>query len=99
MFSRSRTLGPAMGRCYTQIKGGSNPAGRSSGAGAPPSSSKVTGLSSNCVKPTSAPVGPGASASSGYKVPEYFSFNRFSFAEAEVEMAKYRCPQPSALKK
>ncbi|XP_023174452.1 uncharacterized protein LOC111601849 [Drosophila hydei] len=57
----------------------------------------VTGLSSACVKPTSTPVGPGASATSGYKVPEYFCFNRFSYAEAEVEMAKYRCPQPSAL--
>jgi len=63
-----------------------------------PSLPNVVGLSSNCVKPTTAPVGPGASATSGYKVPEYFSFNRFSYAEAEVEMAKYRCPQPSALK-
>ncbi|EDV99845.1 uncharacterized protein LOC6564888 [Drosophila grimshawi] len=61
--------------------------------------SNVTGLSSACVKPTSAPVGPGASASSAYKVPEYFSFNRFSFSEAEVELAQFRCPQPSALKK
>ncbi|KAH8386963.1 hypothetical protein KR093_003761 [Drosophila rubida] len=59
----------------------------------------VTGLTSACVKPTSTPVGPGASATSGYKVPEYFCFNRFSYAEAEVEMAKYRCPQPSALRK
>ncbi|BFG00611.1 uncharacterized protein DMAD_00559 [Drosophila madeirensis] len=99
MFSRSRSVGPVMCRCYTQIKGGSNPAGRSSGAGAPPPTTKVTGLSSNCVKPSSSPVGPGASASGGYKVPEYFSFNRFSFAEAEVEMAKFRCPQPSALTK
>ncbi|KAH8304754.1 hypothetical protein KR044_011217 [Drosophila immigrans] len=72
-------------------------------AAAPAASSaainNVTGLSSACVKPTSTPVGPGASATSGYKVPEYFSFNRFSYAEAEVEMAKYRCPQPSALRK
>ncbi|KAM7347568.1 NADH:ubiquinone oxidoreductase subunit V3 [Cochliomyia hominivorax] len=59
----------------------------------------VKGLSSNCVKPVSGPVGPGASSTGQYKVPEYFSFNRFSFAEAEIEMAKYRCPQPSALKK
>ncbi|KAH8416572.1 hypothetical protein KR222_009859 [Zaprionus bogoriensis] len=74
----------------------------SRGAAAAPSSppvNAVTGLSSACVKPTTGPVGPGASATSEYKVPEYFSFNRFSYTEAEVEMAKYRCPQPSALKK
>ncbi|EDW82072.1 uncharacterized protein Dwil_GK18845 [Drosophila willistoni] len=99
----SRALSPLIRRCYSQIQGGS--VGKkpkvSSGPGASESSSipSVTGLSSNCVKSATSPVGPGASATSGYKVPEYFSFNRFSYAEAEVEMAKYRCPQPSALKK
>nr|XP_036676988.1 uncharacterized protein LOC108021798 [Drosophila suzukii] len=107
MFSPTRALRPALNRCYSQIKGGpASGGGRASAPGSAsespaasgPSLPNVVGLSSNCVKPTTAPVGPGASATSGYKVPEYFSFNRFSYAEAEVEMAKYRCPQPSALK-
>ncbi|XP_043660228.1 uncharacterized protein LOC122624634 [Drosophila teissieri] len=102
MFSPSRALRPALSRCYSQIKGGpvsggGRPSAPGSSAGAP-SSPAVVGLTSNCVKPTTGPVGPGASATGGYKVPEYYSFNRFSYAEAEVEMAKYRCPQPSALK-
>lgn len=59
----------------------------------------VPGLSNKCVKAATGPVGPGAAANAEYKVPEYFCFDRFSYAEAEVEMAKYRCPQPSALKK
>lgn len=88
-------------RSYSQAQKGAG--GSTASRGAPASDSQsisnVTGLSSACVKPTSGPVGPGASATSGYKVPEYFSFNRFSYAEAEVEMAKYRCPQPSAIKK
>lgn len=80
-------------RCYAKTSG----ATKTSGASAP--TSNVKGLSSNCVKPVTEPVGPGASINGAYKVPEYFCFNRFSFAEAEIEMAKYRCPQPSALKK
>ncbi|KAH8356909.1 uncharacterized protein LOC110181837 [Drosophila serrata] len=107
MFSPSRALRPALSRCYTQIKGGPVSSGSSSsasrGASAPASGSgstpSVTGLTSNCVKPNSGPVGPGASVSGEYKVPEYYCFNRFSYAEAEVEMAKYRCPQPSAVRK
>lgn len=78
----------------------SKPAGKS---GATSDASKinadVAGLSSRCVKPTTEPVGPGASATGQYKVPEYFCFDRTTYYEAEVEMAKYRCPQPSALKK
>ncbi|XP_034113140.1 uncharacterized protein LOC132795049 [Drosophila nasuta] len=86
-------------RAYSAASGASKPTITSSAAPASAPVKNVTGLSSACVKPTSTPVGPGASASSGYKVPEYFCFNRFSYAEAEVEMAKYRCPQPSAVKK
>lgn len=54
------------------------------------------GLSERCVKSRSVPVGPGASAKGDYKVPEYFLYDKTSYAEAELEMAKYRCPQPSA---
>lgn len=59
----------------------------------------VPGLSQNIVLPRSQPLGPGAATDGAYKVPEYFCYNRTSYYEAEVEMAKYRLPQPSALKK
>jgi hypothetical protein len=40
-------------------------------------------------------VGPGASKGGQYKNPEYFCYNRMSYFEAEMEMSKYRLPQPS----
>lgn len=58
----------------------------------------VPGLSSYCIKQKAEPLGPGASATGPYKVPEYFCYDRYSYHGAEVEMAKYRCPQPSAVK-
>uniref|UniRef100_A0A1B6E9G1 Uncharacterized protein n=1 Tax=Clastoptera arizonana TaxID=38151 RepID=A0A1B6E9G1_9HEMI len=61
--------------------------------------SNVTGLSSNVLSVPTNEVGPGASKSGKYKNPEYFCYNTTSFFEAEIEMLKYRCPQPSALKK
>lgn len=57
--------------------------------------SDVPGLSDRVIKPSKGPVGPGASKGSQYKNPEYFSYDRLSYYEAEIEMAKYRCPQPS----
>lgn len=61
----------------------------------PQISSNVTGLSANVVANPSGPVGPGASKDSpDYKNPEYFCYNRMSYHEAEIEMLKYRCPQP-----
>lgn len=47
----------------------------------------------------SSELGPGASKGGKYKNPEYFAFHTFSYFEAEIEMAKYRCPQPSPFKK
>ena len=58
--------------------------------------SDVPGLSEKVIKPSTEPVGPGASKSSAYKNPEYFSYDRSSYYEAEIEMARYRCPQPSS---
>lgn len=40
-------------------------------------------------------VGPGASKDKEYKNPEYFCYHIDSFAEAEVELEKYRLPAPS----
>lgn len=58
----------------------------------------VQGLTSYVIKQRAEPLGPGASATGAYKVPEYFCYDRFSYHSAEVELAKYRCPQPSAVK-
>ncbi|CAH1159487.1 unnamed protein product [Phaedon cochleariae] len=55
----------------------------------------VQGLSEACVKVPSEPVGPGAAKNRGYKNPEYFCYDKNSYFEAEIEMLKYRCPQPS----
>nr|CAD7197269.1 unnamed protein product [Timema douglasi] len=41
-------------------------------------------------------VGPGAAKQGQYKNPEYFCYNPISYFEAEIEMAKYRIPQPSS---
>lgn len=70
-------------------------AGRVPPAGADPLSA-VKGLSQNCVATPSGPVGPGAKSDGTYKVPEYFSYNQMSYFEAEIEMEKYRCPQPDS---
>lgn len=61
----------------------------------------VPGLSSNVIQPAIEPVGPGVDPkkTGAYKVPEYFQYDNMSYFEAEIEMSRYRCPQPSALKK
>lgn len=58
----------------------------------------VPGLSEACVKVGSQPVGPGAAKNAVYKNPEYFCYDKTSYFEAEREMLKYRCPQPSKYK-
>lgn len=59
----------------------------------------VSGLTSRCVKEKSQPLGPGASTTGEYKVPEYYCYDKTSYYEAEIEMLHYRCPQPSAQRK
>lgn len=56
----------------------------------------VPGLSASVVQLTSDPVGPGAAKNKDYKNVEYFCYNNMSYFEAEIEMAKYRLPQPSS---
>ncbi|KAL0273658.1 UNVERIFIED_CONTAM: hypothetical protein PYX00_006283 [Menopon gallinae] len=63
-------------------------------ANAPPNLNPP-GLSQNVVSVPNAEVGPGASKNSVYKNPEYFCYTNMSFFEAEIEMKKYRMPQPS----
>lgn len=58
--------------------------------------SDVIGLSENVIRKRSGELGPGASPTGVYKVPEYYSFDKTSYYEAEVEMSKFRLPQPSA---
>uniref|UniRef100_A0A7R9F9R7 NADH dehydrogenase [ubiquinone] flavoprotein 3, mitochondrial n=1 Tax=Timema bartmani TaxID=61472 RepID=A0A7R9F9R7_9NEOP len=55
----------------------------------------VPGLSSAVVSIPNGEVGPGAAKQGQYKNPEYFCYNPISYFEAEIEMAKYRIPQPS----
>ncbi|XP_026481889.1 uncharacterized protein LOC113389054 [Ctenocephalides felis] len=57
----------------------------------------VTGLSSQIILKREGPIGPNDSKNE-YKVKEYFCYDRSSYFQAEIEMAKYRLPQPSALK-
>lgn len=57
---------------------------------------KVTGLSEKICSIPNEPVGPGATKTSDdYKNAEYFCYNNMSYVDAEIEMSKYRCPQPS----
>ncbi|XP_052889724.1 uncharacterized protein LOC128298034 [Anopheles moucheti] len=81
-------------------RGYSQPAssGGAKGPSAPaaPAVADVPGLSSRCVLKKDGPVGPGAERNGTYKVPEYFSYNQTSYFEAEIEMSKFRIPQPSA---
>lgn len=46
-----------------------------------------------------AAVGPGAAKDKAYKNPEYYCYHIDSFAEAEVEMEKFRLPAPSNKRK
>ncbi|CAG9830614.1 unnamed protein product [Diabrotica balteata] len=55
----------------------------------------VTGLSDEVLKISDEPVGPGAVKNGIYKNPEYFSYHKYSFYNAKLELAKYRLPQPS----
>lgn len=55
----------------------------------------VPGLTKAVVDVPNEPVGPGAAKNTDYKNPEYFCYDKSSYFEAEVEMLKYRCPQPS----
>ncbi|KAK9497999.1 hypothetical protein O3M35_003890 [Rhynocoris fuscipes] len=56
----------------------------------------VQGLSNKVFARPIKPVDPGAKKTGGYNVPEYFSFDKYSFYEAELELVKYRQPQPSS---
>lgn len=56
----------------------------------------VTGLSSQIILQRQGPLGP-QDAKNEYKVKEYFCYDKSSYFQAEIEMAKYRLPQPSAL--
>ncbi|XP_063625146.1 NADH dehydrogenase [ubiquinone] flavoprotein 3, mitochondrial [Cydia splendana] len=82
-------------------EGSSQGSAPSASASAGKVNANVPGLSQNCIAPASQPVGPGVDPkkSGPYKVPEYYLYNNMSYFEAEIEMSKYRCPQPSALRK
>lgn len=104
MFARTglrNVLSNKFTRLYTQ---GTNQ-NQGTISSVPPASSNVNanvpGLSSAVVHQATETLGPGVdpNKSGPYKVPEYFCYDNMSFFEAEIEMSKFRCPQPSALKK
>lgn len=55
------------------------------------------GLTKKCVDKNEARQVPGTGKE--YQVPEYYGYNRDSFAEAEVEMVNFRIAQPVAPRK
>ncbi|XP_015112735.1 NADH dehydrogenase [ubiquinone] flavoprotein 3, mitochondrial [Diachasma alloeum] len=75
-------------RLYSQKSGAASTA-------QPAPNPDVSGLSEKCVAVPTKPVGPNASKNTEYKNPEYFCYHVDSFAEAEVEMAKFRLPPPT----
>lgn len=102
MFGIKRTFNPKtflvkrfLSQKPTSIQSSSKPKPSSGDAQI---TTNVPGLSSYVIKNRAEPLGPGASATGAYKVPEYFCYDRFSYHGAEIELAKYRCPQPSAIK-
>lgn len=104
LFGRARIIWRNNGKPLRQYcTGKQGPASKPAATAKPQSSTTVKadvpGLSSNCLHVTNAEVGPGASKTGNYKNPEYFLYHPFSYFEAEIEMAKYRCPQPSPFKK
>lgn len=105
--SRIAATTSASRQCLRRYMSSNHQTGRSSG---PPPPAKptttgginlynVTGLSTKCVLPKKGPLGPGAAVNAEYKVPEYFCYDKNSFAQAEIEMANFRCPQPNSNRK
>lgn len=95
MTARSAVRGNFMrviSKAYSEIKN----QGTGSSSSNTVSPENVSGLSSAVVFSATEPVGPGVQPdkSGVYKTPEYFCYNRTSFYEAEVEIAKYRNPPP-----
>lgn len=97
MFKSATVRFIPQGRIITRVfSSQSSSTKKSDGKSMPAVNPNVRGLSENCVKVPNHPVGPGASKDTEYKNPEYFCFTINSFAEAEVEMEKYRLPAPSS---
>lgn len=98
---RSKLHRPAAVRFYSEAPGQGSSSACIHPAAQPEATvdTNVTGLSDACIHPAAQPVGPNVepNKSGAYKVPEYFCYDSTTYFEAEVEMAKYRLPQPSAL--
>lgn len=96
MATRSRIIFNSIARNFSQQTGSPKP---SSASSAEAIKTDVPGLSGSCLSTPTEPVGPGVepSKSGDYKVPEYFCYNVMSYYEAEIEMSKYRLPQPSSI--
>ncbi|XP_077284238.1 NADH:ubiquinone oxidoreductase subunit V3 [Arctopsyche grandis] len=100
MLGRGNSVARGLVRRLTQQAGAGG--GQQTGGAQPPTAPKqppsVPGLSSSVLKSASGPVGPNVDKDKAgpYKVPEYFCYHAMSYYEAEVEMSKFRLPQPSS---
>lgn len=99
MYSRAARITVQNARAFSGGAPTKPPVNSSSSPSTSAINANVKGLSSKIVIPKSQPLGPGAATDGHYKVPEYYCYNRTSYYEAEVELAPFRCPQPSAVKK
>ncbi|XP_065345494.1 uncharacterized protein NdufV3 [Cloeon dipterum] len=95
MASQARILSRLVSPARTDLLRGMVSQAKSPSGGPSSSIPNVQGLSAKCLKVPNEPVGPGAKKDGAYKNPEYYCYNDTSYFEAEIEMAKYRIPQPS----
>ncbi|XP_050539832.1 NADH dehydrogenase [ubiquinone] flavoprotein 3, mitochondrial [Daktulosphaira vitifoliae] len=58
----------------------------------------VKGLSNKVIIANPPPERVRKTVGNTYKNPQYFSYHKTSYFDAEIEMLKYRLPQPSSLK-
>ncbi|XP_047534364.1 uncharacterized protein LOC125069003 [Vanessa atalanta] len=103
MLARTRIIANKLNRFYSEGTTQSHGTGTSSvpPSQAPKVNTDVPGLSNAVIHQATELLGPGVdpNKSGPYKVPEYFCYDNMSFFEAEIEMSKFRLPQPSAIKK
>ncbi|CAO1388837.1 unnamed protein product [Diamesa hyperborea] len=84
-------------RTFSSAAGGSKASTTSAPKTADPLKN-VSGLTNNCLDKAMCDKKAVPGTGTEYKSPEYFSYSNTSYAEAEVEMEKFRIAQPSSVK-
>ncbi|CAO1406175.1 unnamed protein product [Diamesa serratosioi] len=83
-------------RTFSSAAGGSKSTVTSASKPADPLKN-VSGLTTNCLNKDVCDKKAVPGTGTEYKSPEYFSYSNTSYAEAEVEMEKFRIAQPSSI--